>query len=53
MLLRPCTDVVSNLLAIDLRLNIPTACDGLQKKFQHAENFAWDPLIFDVKHFSL
>ena len=33
---KPCTDVACNLLAIDLRLNIRIACDGLQHKFQHA-----------------
>ena len=43
--LKPCTDVASNLLAIDLRLNVRIACDGLQQKFQHAEYFTCDPLI--------
>ena len=40
---KPCTNAASNLLAIDLRLNI--ACDGLKQKFQHAEHFTCDPLI--------
>ena len=37
LLVKPCTDVASNLLAIDLRFNVQIACDGLQQKFQHAE----------------
>ena len=40
-----CTDVASHLLAIDLRLDVRTACDGLQQKFQHGEYFTCDPLI--------
>ena len=44
--LKPCTGVASNLLAIGLRLDVPTACDGLQQKFQHAEYFSCDPLVF-------
>ena len=36
-IIKSCTDVASNLLAIDLRLDIRIACDGLQQKFQHAE----------------
>ena len=43
--LKPCTDVASNLLAIDLRLDVRIACDGLQQKFQHAEYFICDQLI--------
>ena len=43
--LKPCTDIASNLFAIDLRLNVQIACDGLQQKFQHAEYFTYDPLI--------
>ena len=42
--LKPCTDLVSNLLAIDWRL-VRIACDGLQQKFQHAEYFMYNPLI--------
>ena len=42
---KPCTDVASNLLAIDLRLNVRIAFDDLQQKFQHAEYFTCDPLI--------
>ena len=38
-LLKPCTDVASSLLAIDLRLNVRIAFDGLQQKFQHAKYF--------------
>ena len=44
--LNPFTDVASNLLAIDLRLDIQIACDGLQQKFKHAEYFTGDPLIY-------
>ena len=44
-ILKPCTDVVSNLLVIDLGWNVRIACDGLQQKFQHAEYFTCDPLI--------
>ena len=40
-----CTDVASNLVAIDLRLDVRIACDGLQQKFQRAEYFTCDPLI--------
>ena len=36
---KPCRDIVSNLLVIDLQLN------GLQKKFQPVEYFYCDPLI--------
>ena len=43
--LKPCTDVASNLFAIDLRLNVRIACDGLQQKFRHAEYFTCNPLI--------
>ena len=43
--LKPCREVASNLLAIDLRLNIRIACEGLQQKFQHAEYFSCDPSI--------
>ena len=32
---KPCTDVASNLLAIDLRLDVCIACDGLQQKLKH------------------
>ena len=42
--LKPSTDVASNLFAIDLRLDVRIACDGLQKMFQHAECFTCDPL---------
>ena len=42
--IKPYTDVASNLLAIDLRLDVHIACDGLQQKFQHAEYFTCDPL---------
>ena len=42
---KPCTDVASNLLAIDLRLNVQIAPDGLQMKFQNAEYFTCNPLI--------
>ena len=34
--IKPCTDVASNLLVIDLRLDALTACDGLQQEFQDA-----------------
>ena len=43
---KPCTDIVTNLLAIGLRLDVRIACDGLQQKFQHAEHSTCDPLIF-------
>ena len=39
------TDVASNFLAIDLRLDVQIACEGLQHKFQHAEYFTCDSLI--------
>ena len=42
---KPCTDVASNLLAIDLRLDVRIACNGLQLKVQHAEYFTCDPLV--------
>ena len=42
---KPCTDIASNLLAIDLQLDVRIACNGLQQKFQHAEYFTCDPLI--------
>ena len=42
---KPCTDVTSNLLAIELQLDVRIACNGLQQKFQHAEYFTCDPLI--------
>ena len=44
-LLKSCADIASNLLAIDLRLTVRIACDGLQQKCQHAEYFACHPLI--------
>ena len=34
---KPCTDIASNLLAIELQLDAQIACKGLQQKFQHAE----------------
>ena len=45
--LMPCTEVVGNLLAIDLRLNVQLqiARDGLQQTFQHTEYFTCDPLL--------
>ena len=43
--LKPCTDVASNLLAIDLRLNIRKAYDGSQQKFQQTQYFTSNPLI--------
>ena len=43
--LKPSTDVASNLLVIDLQLDVRIACDGLQQKLQHAEYFTGDPLI--------
>ena len=43
--LKPWTDVASNLLAIDLQLDVQIACDGLQQKFQHDKYFTGDPLI--------
>ena len=33
---KPCTDIASNLLAIELQLDVRIACNGLQQKFQHA-----------------
>ena len=39
-------DVASNLLVIDLRLDVRIACDSLKQKFQHAEYSTCDPLIF-------
>ena len=42
---KPRTDVASNLLAIDLRLDVRIACGGLQQKFQNAEYFTCDTLI--------
>ena len=42
---KPWTDIASNLLAIELQLDVRIACNGLQQKFQHAEYFACDPLI--------
>ena len=44
-LVKPYTDAASNLLAIDLQLDIQIACDSLQQKFQHAEYLTCDPLI--------
>ena len=41
--IKPCTDLASNLLAIELRLDVQIACDGLQQKFQHAEYFTCVP----------
>ena len=43
--INPCTDVASHLLAIDLRLDVQIARDGLQQTFQHAEYFTCDSLI--------
>ena len=43
-------DVAGNLLAIGLRLDVRIACNGLQQKFQHAEYFTCDPLIFQQIH---
>ena len=43
--LKPCTDVASNLLVIDLRLDVQIPCDDLQQMFEHAEYFTCDPLI--------
>ena len=42
--LKPCTDVASNFVVIDLGLDVRIACDDLQQKFQHAEYFTCDPL---------
>ena len=44
-ILKPFTDVASNLVVIDLRLDVRIACDDLQQKFQHAEYFTCDPSI--------
>ena len=44
---RPCTDVTSNLLAIDVRI----ACDGLQRKFQHAKYFSCDINSYLISQF--
>ena len=33
---KTCTDVASNLLAIELQLDVRIACNGLQQKFLHA-----------------
>ena len=43
--LKPCTDVASNLLVIDLRFDVQIACDGLPQKIEHAGYFTCDPLI--------
>ena len=43
--LKPCTDVASNLLVIDLQVDVRMACDGLQQKFQHAGFFTCEFLI--------
>ena len=43
--IKPCTDLASNLLAIDWRLVVQIACDGLRQNFQHAEYFTCTPLI--------
>ena len=43
--LKPCTDVASSLLVVDVRLDVRIACDGLQHRFQHAEYSTCDPLI--------
>ena len=43
--LKPCTDVASNLLVIDLRLVVWIACDGSKQKFKHAEHLTCDPLV--------
>ena len=43
--LKPCTDITSNLLGIDLRLDVQIVCDGLQQKFQYAEYSTCEPLI--------
>ena len=48
--IKPCTDVASNLFAIDLQLDVPIACDCLQQKFQHVEYFTCDPLILAKYH---
>ena len=42
---KSCTDVASNLLVVELRLDVQIACDNLQQKFQHAEYFTCDPVI--------
>ena len=39
------TSRLSNLLAMDLRLDVRNDRDGLHCKFQHAEYFTCDPLI--------
>ena len=44
-----CTHVANNLLAIDLEFDVHMACNGLQQKFQHAEYFTCDPLIYQPK----
>ena len=44
--LKPCIDIASNLVVIDLRLDIQIACDGLHQKFQNSEHLTCDPLIF-------
>ena len=36
-ILKPCIDVASNKVAIDLRLDVQIACNDLQQKFKHAE----------------
>ena len=38
-----CTYIPHNLLAINSRLDVRIACDGLQQKFQHAEHFTHAP----------
>ena len=54
-LVNPCTDIASNLLVIDLQLDVQIACNGLQQTFQHAEYCTCDPLISQpiLKQFSL
>ena len=45
MINKPCTYVASNLLAIEIQLDVRITCHGMQQKFQHAEYFTCDPLI--------
>ena len=35
LFVKACTHMASNLIAIDLRLDVQIVCDGLQQKFRH------------------
>ena len=45
LIIKPCTYVACNLLAVDSQLEVQIACDDLYQKFQHAKYFTCDLLI--------